>query len=91
MGIFSQKLATSWWFLAAVCLTMFVDPAGGQDICACAPSTYEFTFDFGLTCPPINVTRDGGVAATYCQIFPFGDPEQNITDTVPVSVELVAL
>lgn len=66
-------------------ITMLGNPAGGQDICACAPTTYEFTFDFGLTCPPINVTRDGGVAATYCQIFPFGDPDQNITDTVPVS------
>lgn len=54
------------------------------ELCGCAPGTYTFTFDFGLTCPPVNVTRDGGVAATFCQISPFGDPDQNITDLVPV-------
>jgi hypothetical protein len=54
------------------------------DLCGCSPGTYEFTFDFSLTCPPINVTRSGGVAATFCQISSFGDPDDNITDLVPV-------
>jgi hypothetical protein len=57
----------------------------GVDVCACAPSTYEFTLDFSLTCPPVNVTRDGGVSATFCQISGFGNSTQNVTDLVPVS------
>ncbi|OEU14276.1 hypothetical protein FRACYDRAFT_240811 [Fragilariopsis cylindrus CCMP1102] len=60
-----------------------------QKICACSPSTYQFTLDFSLTCPPMNVTRNGGIAATFCQISPFGDAQSNITDLVPVSVGYV--
>lgn len=59
------------------------------EICSCAPLRYTFTFDFGLTCPPVNVTRNGGIAATFCQVSPFGDPAQNITDLVPVEVGYV--
>jgi hypothetical protein len=58
------------------------------EICGCAPGTYTFTLDFGLTCPPVNVTRNGGVAATFCQVSPFGDADQNITDLVPVRKKL---
>ena len=60
-----------------------------QNLCACSPSTYQFTLDFSLTCPPMNVTRNGGIAATFCQISPFGDAQSNITDLVPVSVGYV--
>ena len=61
----------------------------GQALCACSPSTYQLTLDFSLTCPPMNVTRNGGIAATFCQISPFGDAQSNITDLVPVSVGYV--
>ena len=57
----------------------------GADICACSPAVYEFTFDFGLSCPPINVISEGGVANQFCQISPFGDATDNITDLNPVS------
>jgi hypothetical protein len=61
----------------------------GQPLCSCSPSTYIFTLDFSLTCPPVNVTRNGGIAATFCQVSPFGDAESNITDLVPVEVGYV--
>ena len=57
----------------------------GDDLCGCSPGTYEFTFDFSLTCPPVNITRHG-VAATFCQVSPLRDADEvNITDLVPVS------
>ena len=58
-------------------------------LCACSPSKYMFTLDFSLTCPPVNVTRNAGISATFCQISPFGDPDMNITDLVPVEVQYV--
>lgn len=57
----------------------------GVDICACSSTTYEFTLDFDLTCPPVNITRGDVIAATTCLVSPFGDPE--VTDLVPVSVQ----
>ena len=57
-----------------------------SSLCACSPSSYKFTLDFSLTCPPVNVTKNGGIAATFCQISPFGTAESNITDLVPVEV-----
>eukprot|EP00978_Attheya_sp_CCMP212_P034901 scaffold149104_cov52-Attheya_sp.AAC.1 len=59
----------------------------GGDICSCAPSTYEFTFNFALTCPPINVNLDGAIASTSCLVSPFGDPDA--TDLVPVAVQII--
>jgi hypothetical protein len=65
--------------------------AGGQvigdDICSCTPSTYEFTFDFALTCPPINVTQGDAIASTACLINPFGDP--SVIDLIPVAVQSI--
>jgi hypothetical protein len=65
--------------------------AGGQvigdDICACSSSTYVFTFDFALTCPPVNVTQGDAVAATSCLITPFGDPD--VIDLIPVAVQSI--
>ena len=79
------------WLASLVALLSFLGKTTGQDpeICSCAPVRYTFTFDFGLTCPPVNVTRNGGIAATFCQVSPFGDPEQNITNLVPVEVGYV--
>ncbi|KAL3912865.1 MAG: hypothetical protein SGARI_000941 [Bacillariaceae sp.] len=79
------------WIASLVALLSLLGRATGQDetICSCAPARYTFTFDFGLTCPPVNVTRNGGIAATFCQVSPFGDPGQNITNLVPVEVGYV--
>jgi hypothetical protein len=59
----------------------------GKDLCACSPSTYEFTLDFGLFCPPVNVTESDAIDQTSCVITSFGDP--NVTDLVPVSVQSI--
>lgn len=56
-------------------------------ICACSPSQLTFTLDLSLTCPPVDVTRNDGISATFCQISPFGDANQNIEDLTPVEVE----
>ena len=39
----------------------------GIDLCACSPRTFEFTFDFGLTCPPVNIT--GTNILLFCRDF----------------------
>jgi len=63
--------------------------ANGQEIvtdkCACSPRSYEFTLDFSLTCPPVNITIDNSIEATSCIVSPFGDP--SVEDFVPVYVE----
>ena len=59
----------------------------GKDICACSPSVYEFTLDFGLSCPPVNVEENDAVDRTSCAITPFGDPA--VTDLVPVAVQSI--
>jgi hypothetical protein len=72
----------------AVLVTSFVIANGqeiGTEICACSPRSYEFTLDFSLTCPPVNITLGDSVEATACIVSPFGNP--SVTDLVPVSVE----
>ncbi len=59
----------------------------GTDICFCAPNKYEFTLDFSLTCPPVNITLGDAVAATTCMVSPFGAPE--VADLVPVEVSSI--
>jgi hypothetical protein len=59
--------------------------AKGQEICYCAPFKYTFTFDFALTCPPVNVTLNEGIADLFCAVTSFGD----VADLVPVQVDLV--
>lgn len=62
---------------------------GGQqtDICSCAPNTYEFTLDFSLFCPPVNITIGDAVTATSCLVNPFADP--SVTDLIPVAVQTI--
>jgi hypothetical protein len=57
----------------------------GIDICACSPTTYEFTFDFSLFCLPVNIPNSDAVQETFCQVTPFEDGP-SVTDLVPVSV-----
>jgi hypothetical protein len=56
---------------------------------SCSPSTYTFTLHSALTCTPTNVTRNGGISSTVCQISPFRDADSNITYLVPVEVAYV--
>jgi hypothetical protein len=59
----------------------------GRDECACSPGTYEFTFDFSLSCPPINVTVGDAIRRTSCLTSPFGIPITD--DLVPVLVRTI--
>lgn len=59
----------------------------GTDICACSPRSYEFTLDFGLTCPPVNIPNGNAVDGSSCLISPFG--ALDVTDLVPVSVDSI--
>lgn len=65
--------------------------SSGQEIelCSCAPSTYEFTLDFDLFCPPVNITLGDGVLATSCFVSPFGDP--TVTDLIPIAVQSIGI
>jgi len=89
-------------FAYAVALSLFLGSASADDStainevdadreasCSCSPSKFTFTLDLSLTCPPVDVTRNDGIAATFCQISPFGDLDETITDLVPVEVEYV--
>lgn len=59
----------------------------GTEICACAPGSYEFTLDFSLFCPPVNITVGDAVAATSCAVNPFDDP--SVSDLIPVAVNSI--
>ena len=59
----------------------------GVDLCACSPRTFEFTFQFNLTCPPVNITEGEGVQSTSCLLSPFSDPDT--TDLVPVAIQSI--
>ena len=78
-------------FIACFFVSLLADRAGAQEIgteiCYCAPNSYEFTLDFSLTCPPVNITLGNAVAATTCQVSPFGDPA--VSDLVPVTVNSI--
>ena len=81
----------SSWLKALGLLFPLLTPADstviGQDICSCAPSTYDFELDFALFCPPVNITQGDAVAATTCMVSPFGDPE--VVDLIPVAVQSI--
>lgn len=78
-------------YVAAVALTVLSGRATAQELCSCSPSTYTFTLDFSLTCPPVSVTKNPAITATFCQISPLGDANETITDLVPVEVESLAV
>lgn len=81
-----------YWLTKALLLSVTATGATGQkeigvSICACSASTYEFTFDFSLLCPPINITTNDAIAAASCLVSPFGKPE--VTDLTPVAVQSI--
>lgn len=87
-----RTMAISFWIAsAATALSLFSEKAMSQDVCSCSPSKYLFTLDLSLTCPPVNVTRNPGISATFCQISPFGDADSEIEDLVPVEVENIEI
>lgn len=59
----------------------------GTEVCSCAPNTYEFTLDFALFCPPVNITLGDAVQATSCLVSPFGNPD--VEDLVPIAVQSI--
>jgi hypothetical protein len=65
--------------------------SSGQEteVCSCAPSTYEFTLDFSLFCPPVNITLGDAVLATSCNVGPFGDPQ--VSDLIPIAVQSIGI
>jgi len=76
--------------VVVVALSLLSGKAVAQgDLCTCSPSKYTFTFDYALICPPVNVSRNGGISATFCQLTPFGEPDEIIDDLVPVEVKYV--
>jgi hypothetical protein len=59
----------------------------GTEVCSCAPNTYEFTLDFSLFCPPVNITLGDAVQATSCLVSPFGNPD--VEDLIPIAVQSI--
>jgi hypothetical protein len=59
----------------------------GTELCSCAPNMYNFTLDFSLFCPPVNITVGDAVQATSCLVSPFGNPE--VEDLIPVEVQSI--
>lgn len=76
-------------FLALLVLVFSAAVCGQDEVCYCAPSVYEFTLDFDLTCPPVNITLGDAVSATTCIVSPFGDTV--IEDLVPVAVQTITV
>ncbi len=67
--------------------TRIVGQIIGENICACSPSSYTFTLEFDLSCPPVNVAENEAVDDTSCVITSVGDP--GVTDLVPVVVQSI--
>jgi hypothetical protein len=59
----------------------------GTELCSCSPSTYSFTLDFSLFCPPVNITIGDAVQATSCLVSPFGNPQ--VENLVPEEVQSI--
>jgi hypothetical protein len=85
-----RQSKSSWLKTLGFFVPLFASVNGaviGQDICSCAPSNYEFTLDFSLFCPPVNITQGDAVAATTCMVSPFGNSE--VADLIPVAVQSI--
>ena len=62
----------------------------GEDICACQPSTYTFTLDFGLICADTDVAGPG-IDETACLTEIRGQQEVPADELVPLSVQNVQI
>ncbi len=64
--------------------------AVGTDLCACQPSTYELTLDFGLVCNDTTVGGEG-IFDQDCLIATRLPDTVNVTDLVPVTVSEIQI
>lgn len=73
--------------LAALLLSALLHSAEAQigtNICACQPSAYTFTLDFGLACANSTIAAAlPGITDVTCNVFP------DVTDPTPVSVSRI--
>ena len=60
----------------------------GVDICACSPSTYEFTFNFALACPRPGGDYGPGISEVTCFITSFSAEVDNL---IPVEVQTISI
>ena len=85
--VMKYRVAASLYFLLVTHSTRAYGQIIGKDLCACSPSSYEFTLAFDLSCPPMNISKSDAIDQTSCVITSFGAP--NVTDLVPVSVQSI--
>ena len=62
-----------------------------DSICGCSASTYAFSLDFALSCPPTNITTGQGISSVSCLISPFGAPTNKLAPVVVDSVSIIEL
>ena len=60
----------------------------GEDICACSPSTYEFTFNFDLACPRPGGEYGPGIDEVTCFVTSFS---AEVEDLTAVSVQTISI
>ena len=78
----------SWMLLASTAMALIngVDAQIGVSLCACQPAYYQFTLDFSLRCPDMNVAGPG-IVDTACVLNTQGN--QNVTDFTPVLISQI--
>ena len=85
----SVFLLLSWVVLSSTTVVVEGQPPAevGTELCACTPRTYDFTVDFSLTCPPVNVTIGAAIENTSCITSPYGN--LNTPNLVPVVISRI--
>lgn len=81
-------LTTLVLLISSIQRNFFVNGQIGS-LCACQPSTYTLTLDFGLTCDDKNTTGDGIIIPAAC--FTKGDGPETVENEVPVSVQTIQI
>jgi hypothetical protein len=76
----------SWLFIGIVAILATPAKAQiGDTVCACSPTVFNITLDFGLTCADANILNGDGIAMTDCSITPFQGGVE-VESLVPVNV-----
>ena len=83
-------MSISWKFVTLFCLFLNGVMAQESEDCFCSPGAYTFELDYDLTCPPVNITRNGGVLNTFCQISGV-NPNTEVEDLRPVSLNHITI
>ena len=87
MTTFHSVVAAISWLLL-VSMPVAIAQENQEDICACTPPTYEFTFNFGLECAPSGSSDGPGIAEATCFTTSFAS---DVDDLVPFSVQTVSI